>query len=77
MLKINKVLESATCALCDKDKEVASVVIEAQGTSEILLCWADVRKMTHMQMRMNGQGIGRQRTAMPVAEADALEIEPE
>ena len=58
---------------------MASVVIEAQGSSEILLCWADVRKMTHMQMRMNGGAIVRQRPNAPVAAVvdDGVEIDPE
>lgn len=68
MLTIKKVIEAGMCALCDKEKEVAAVIMDGRGASEIQLCWADVRKMANMQMRMNGQAIPRRQPALPLAD---------
>ena len=62
MMMIKRVLEDGTCVFCDKEKEVAAVVMNGQSNGEILLCWADVRKMAHMQMRMHGDAIATNRT---------------
>jgi len=54
MLTILRVEEMAKCAFCSRDKEVAAVQMDGSKT-EVLLCWADVRKHAAMRMRMNGQ----------------------
>jgi hypothetical protein len=53
MLTIKRVVENDTCLFCSKQKEVAAVQMD--GQTEVLLCWADVRKMAQMRMRMNGK----------------------
>lgn len=65
MLTIKRVIESDTCLFCSKQKEVAAVQMD--GHPEVLLCWADVRKMLHMRMRMNGKAESRPISAMPAA----------
>jgi len=54
MLTILRVEELAKCAFCSREKEVAAVLMDGSKT-EVLLCWADVRKHAAMRMRMNGQ----------------------
>ena len=67
MLTINRVMENGTCVFCSKEKEVAAVILDGQG--EILLCWADVRKIAQMRMRMLGQPKGKPevKAAVPIA----------
>lgn len=52
MLTIKRVLDEQNCLFCSKTKEVAVVSLDGQG--EMQLCWADLKKMAKMRMRMNG-----------------------
>jgi hypothetical protein len=53
MLTIKRVEPSGTCVFCNKEKEVAAVVLD--GQQEVMLCWSDIKKHAQMRMRMNGQ----------------------
>src|SRR5207244_4861833 len=49
---ITRVEPSGVCVFCNKEREVAAVVID--GQQEVLLCWSDIKKHAQMRMRMNG-----------------------
>ena len=50
MLTIKRVESSGTCVFCNKEREVAAVVMD--GQPEVLLCWSDIKKHAQMRMRM-------------------------
>jgi len=53
MLTIKRVEPSGTCVFCNKEREVAAVVLD--GQPEVLLCWSDIKKHAQMRMRMGAQ----------------------
>jgi hypothetical protein len=53
MFTIKRVQASGTCVFCNKEREVAAVVMD--GQQEVLLCWNDIKKHAQMRMRMNDQ----------------------
>ena len=62
MLTIKRVESSGTCVFCNKEKEIAAVVLD--GQPEVLLCWNDIKKHAQMRMRMNA-ALQNERAATP------------
>lgn len=65
MFHLKRVQAEGLCVFCDKSKEVVAVAMDGEGPGEILLCWADVKKMAHMKMRVGGKVTPKPVPAVP------------
>ncbi len=70
MLTIVRVEEIGKCVFCGREKEVVAVVMD--GKSEVLLCWADIKKHAQMRMRMAAPGETKTPNALPTNGAVAV-----